>query len=267
MNRAWRALGTGALLLPLASLMFACAGYNQAEPEWPGYPSEPGTSSPGPEPSRGTVRHTVRAGDTLYAIAREYGVTVESIQRANGIGSLIRPGQVLVIPGAAGSAGGEASARPGQGTTSPPPPEPQPSGEPRSLSPDVLSRGRTSALYWWPTDGTVASREAWRTRGLVILAPAGTPVVASAAGQVIEVVPSGRAPEPYWGNVVIIKHAGGYVTWYAHLEAVRVRSGQWVQRGAVLGQVGTSGRATSPQVAFRVFNSRGTPVDPISVLP
>ncbi len=46
-----------------------------------------------------STRHTVRSGDSLYAIAKRYGTTVGAVQRANGIkGSMIRPGQSLVIP-------------------------------------------------------------------------------------------------------------------------------------------------------------------------
>jgi membrane-bound lytic murein transglycosylase D len=46
-----------------------------------------------------TTRHTVRSGENLYNIAKRYGTTVGAVQKANGIkGSVIRPGQSLVIP-------------------------------------------------------------------------------------------------------------------------------------------------------------------------
>lgn len=70
-----------------------------------------GGSTPAPTPPTTTVRYTVKRGDTLYAIARRYGVTVSQLASANKISNvnLIRVGQVLVIPGKSG------------GTTTPPP--------------------------------------------------------------------------------------------------------------------------------------------------
>lgn len=64
----------------------------------------PGRSTPTPPPAT-TTRYTVRAGDTLYSIARRYGVTVQQIVTANRLANanVIRVGQVLVIPGRTGS--------------------------------------------------------------------------------------------------------------------------------------------------------------------
>jgi len=56
-------------------------------------------SAPPPKPKPQVTRHTVQRGDTLSHIARRYGSSVAAIRRANGItGSLIRPGQKLIVP-------------------------------------------------------------------------------------------------------------------------------------------------------------------------
>jgi nucleoid-associated protein YgaU len=59
----------------------------------------PSSSTPKPKPKPTVVRHTVKRGDTLSAIAKRYKTSVSKIQRANGIsGSVIRVGQTLKIP-------------------------------------------------------------------------------------------------------------------------------------------------------------------------
>jgi LysM repeat protein len=60
---------------------------------------KPVAAKPKPKPQPAVVRHTVKKGDTLSAIASRYGSSVSGIQRASGIsGTLIRPGQVLKVP-------------------------------------------------------------------------------------------------------------------------------------------------------------------------
>jgi murein DD-endopeptidase MepM/ murein hydrolase activator NlpD len=78
-------------------------------------------------------------------------------------------------------------------------------------------------------------------------APAGTPVQAVAAGRVVF---SGR-----WGgagNLVRIRHAGGYETYYLHLSRRLVRTGQRVEQGQRIGLVGATGLATGPHLDFRI---------------
>lgn len=84
--------------------------------------------------------------------------------------------------------------------------------------------------------------------GLDIICPAGTTVRATASGTVSKVVRSGQA----LGNTVTIRHPGGYVTKYAHLNDVKVESGDRVKRGAVLGFVGVSGQAYAPHLHYEV---------------
>ena len=98
--------------------------------------------------------------------------------------------------------------------------------------------------------------------GIDILAPRGTPVGAAAAGHVTW---AGRLAGG-WGNLVVVAHADGVRTMYAHLSSIAVRLGQRVARGDRLGAVGATGDATGPHLHFEV-RLRGAAVDPRPALP
>ena len=55
-----------------------------------------------------------------------------------------------------------------------------------------------------------------------------------------------------YGRVVVVDHGAGITTWYAHLSAYRVAAGQAVQRGDIIGYVGSSGRSTGPHLHYEV---------------
>lgn len=78
-------------------------------------------------------------------------------------------------------------------------------------------------------------------------APTGTPIWAVADGEVISAGSSGGA-----GNMVHLKHAGGYETVYLHLSRITVRRGQGVHQKQMIGKVGSSGKSTGPHLDFRV---------------
>jgi murein DD-endopeptidase MepM/ murein hydrolase activator NlpD len=88
----------------------------------------------------------------------------------------------------------------------------------------------------------------------------GTPLLAVNAGKVIF---SGR--KGGYGNVVKIKHRGGYVSLYAHQSRIRVKKGQQVKKGQVIGYVGSTGRSTGPHLHFGLYKN-GRAVDPLKVL-
>lgn len=109
----------------------------------------------------------------------------------------------------------------------------------------------------WPVRGVLSSSFGMRTspftgtpvfhHGVDIVARHGVAVVASAPGTVVK---SGF--EALVGNVVIVDHGAGYRSTYAHLSSRKVKEGDFVERGEVLGQVGATGRATGPHLHYEV---------------
>lgn len=91
--------------------------------------------------------------------------------------------------------------------------------------------------------------------GIDLAAREGTPVFATGNGRVVF---AGRFPLSrnvrWWryGNVVVLSHAGRYVTIYAHLAEIGVRRGQQTQRGERIGTVGNTGWSTSPHLHYEV---------------
>jgi len=113
----------------------------------------------------------------------------------------------------------------------------------------------TSAASGWPVSGPITSPYGWRTDpftgtsrfhdGTDIGAPCGTPVAATIPGTVVTV-----ATNDVLGHYVVVEHAGGVRTTYAHLSAQMVATGQTVGVGQVLGLVGTTGRSTGCHLHF-----------------
>lgn len=94
--------------------------------------------------------------------------------------------------------------------------------------------------------------------GLDFSAPQGTPIYATADGNVITAGSTGNG----YGNHVIINHGYGYETLYGHMVRVKVRNGQAVKRGEVIGWVGSTGKSTGPHCHYEV-HKYGQKIDPI----
>lgn len=99
--------------------------------------------------------------------------------------------------------------------------------------------------------------------GVDLLAPTGTPVLAASDGTVV-----GAAPNAGYGNWIRIDHGHGVATVYGHLSAFApgMAAGMKVQRGQVVGLVGSTGRSTGPHLHFEVI-SNGQAVDPMKFSP
>lgn len=96
--------------------------------------------------------------------------------------------------------------------------------------------------------------------GIDLSAARGTPVVAAERGRVVI-----AADHYFSGNSVFIDHGDGLVTMYFHLDRVDVRAGQTVERGQVVGTVGSTGRVTGPHLHFGV-RWHGARIDPVLLL-
>ncbi|MBS1946716.1 MAG: peptidoglycan DD-metalloendopeptidase family protein [Bacteroidetes bacterium] len=94
--------------------------------------------------------------------------------------------------------------------------------------------------------------------GLDFAAPQGTPIYATANGTVES---SGNTGNGY-GNNVVINNGYGYETLFGHMFRIKVRAGQKVKRGEVIGWVGSTGKSTGPHCHYEVHRN-GDPVDPV----
>lgn len=235
-----------------------------------------------PEPELLTVRHRVAPGETVFRIARAYGVTVEDLTAVNGIKDprSLAAGQELLIPTVdSGEDTEEPHAEPdvapaperggapvavGRGDL---PPRPRASGQPTD------SRGRarasrpepaTKGMLDWPLRGVLYGRFGKKGRephdGIDLAAPAGTPVKTGQEGTVLY-----AGEQKGYGLIVIVQHPNGLITLYAHNRDLRVKTGQAVRRSQVIATVGESGRTSGPHLHFEV-RVDGKPVDPVDYL-
>jgi len=122
---------------------------------------------------------------------------------------------------------------------------------------------RAGGRFLWPVEGEIVSRFGAKKGGLHndginIAAPAGTNVIAAENGVVAYAGNELRG----FGNLLLVRHADGWITAYAHNEKLLVRQGDKVTRGQPIARVGQSGNVASPQLHFEI--RKGTdPVDPL----
>jgi len=210
------------------------------------------TSRPAPAKRGEAIYHVVKPGENLFRIGKAYDISYDELARANGIrdAAQIRVGQRILIPGANRRlpVGIIAPTEPADGTPSAPLPA-ETAGDP------IL----------WPVQGAINSgfgaRGASVHDGIDIAAPEGTPIHSVERGEVIY-----SDQLRGYGNIVIIRHAGGLVSVYAHNQINLVREGNRVERGDVIAKVGSTGRVTGPHLHFEI-RKNNTAQDPLRYLP
>lgn len=191
-------------------------------------------------PSFDGVRYVVRPGDSLSGIASGNGISVNDILDANNLESaLIRPGDVLFLPGA-------------------------------SIS-EYDYKKATGTLIIYPTLGRLTSGYGYRDDpftglrryhyGIDLANVTGTAIIASMAGVVVDIE---NRPAGY-GKYVVIRHDRGYQTLYGHLNTISVREGQRVLQGQTIGTMGSTGRSTGSHLHFAIYKNN-RPVNPLSIL-
>ncbi|MBL8905319.1 MAG: peptidoglycan DD-metalloendopeptidase family protein [Rhizobiales bacterium] len=255
--------------------------------------AEPAYSAPQRTSNAGSS-HTVRSGETLFSLGRQYNVSPYAIADANGLSrsATLRSGQIVQIPGQAGAGGGSTVAMadpvtPTIGTPATPSTKdisridaPQPGSveqipmaanpEPPAQAADVSAPqpGPEPGLpgMRWPVKGKVISEfgskpNGLRNEGINIAVPEGTSVRASEGGIVAY---AGNELKGY-GNLVLIRHDGGWVTAYAHNKELFVKRGDAVKRGDIIAKAGQTGSVSTPQVHFEVRKG-ATAMDPMRFL-
>jgi murein DD-endopeptidase MepM/ murein hydrolase activator NlpD len=231
-------LGAAALLL-----LAACASTHKTSG---GAASDSSSSAP-----LESNEYRVRPGDTLNKIAREHGQSPAALLRMNSLsnGNRIYVGQVLKV-----GAGGAATARATSKQRAAPSrnraePEERPSAPVGNIA------------LAWPAAGNVARKfDGGNAKGIDIAGSAGAPVLAAAPGDVAYV---GDALRGY-GNLVILRHAGNFMTVYAHNQKLLVKEGQAVKQGQKIAEMGS--HLGKPALYFEV-RAGGKPADPMRYLP
>lgn len=131
-----------------------------------------------------------------------------------------------------------------------------------SSSPSILPPV-ASEQFLWPVSGPVISKfgpdkDGLKNDGINISAPSGTPVKAVAEG---EVAYAGNELRGF-GNLILLRHANGWISAYAHNESLTVKKGDKVRQGQVIAKVGQSGNVSQPQLHFELRKGAQA-VDPI----
>ncbi len=216
--------------------------------------------------------YTVKPGDSLIRIASLNKVSVAELSSANGLsGNNIRVGQALVIPGTGAPAEEKRVeiARADDAAASPKPyVKPKAIDESEQIAANEVSAPARTGIeeFRWPVTGKVVVRFGERagseiSDGVDISVPEGTAVKAAENGVVVY---AGNELERF-GNLVLIRHAGGWVSAYAHNKSIETPLGTTVRRGEIIARSGRTGDADQPKLHFELRRN-STPVDPLKHL-
>ena len=221
-------------------------------------------------------RHQVASGETLFSLGRKYGVSPYAIADLNGLkhSTTLKLGQPLNIPGGGAIASKEKPAKPvaeAVQTAENVPPFAKPAAsagqvpapavaaqpqqqlaEPQQQVAELPAEPQATGMRW-PVRGKIISNfgskpNGLKNEGINIAVPEGTSVRAAESGVVAY---SGNELKGY-GNLVLIRHEGGWVTAYAHSKELFVKRGDTVKRGDVIAKAGQTGSVSSPQLHFEV---------------
>lgn len=202
------------------------------------------------------IRHRIEPGQTLYRIAKAYGLTVDELMSVNEISdpTTLAVGGELIIPGATSPKSVEHKDSPEPVAT--------PATPARQMS--TAPVGKLGGQLAWPLRGVLYARFGKKGRdahdGIDLAAPAGTGVRVAAPGHVLY-----AGEQRGYGMIVIVEHPGGLVTLYAHNRDVKAKTGQRLRGDEVIATVGDSGATSGPHLHFEV-RVNGVPVDPLEHL-
>ncbi len=231
-------------------------------------------------------QHTIAKGDTLFSLGRNYKVSPFAIAALNNLprDKPLPLGKVIKIPGKGQVAANNPAGEPavavqdvgksdGQVAAFKPAPLALPkdkalaqTADAAPVAPAAATPSDAQLAMRWPVRGKVisgfgAKPNGMKNEGINIAVPEGTKIQAAEGGVVAY---AGNELKGY-GNLVLIRHPGGYVTAYAHAASLLVKKGDQVKRGDVIATAGQTGAVQSPQVHFEVRKG-ATALDPTSFL-
>jgi murein DD-endopeptidase MepM/ murein hydrolase activator NlpD len=216
------------------------------------------------------AEHVVASGDTLFSLGRQYSVSPFAIADLNGLkhDKPLSLGQKLRMPSGAAVAAATPAAPEKVDMAQKPAPLALPKAqEAETQVADAAPLATPSELSMrWPLRGKVISAFGPKTNGMKneginIAVPEGTNIQAAEAGVVAY---AGNELKGY-GNLILIRHAGGFVTAYAHASSLMVKKGDTIKRGQVIAKAGQTGAVQSPQLHFEVRKG-ATALDPTKYL-
>ncbi len=263
-----------------------------------------GVAAPAPMPAAAPTdwagQHTVKPGDSLYAIARANKTSLAQLQQVNGITepTKVKPGTVLKVPGSSTTAslsnsppaavtsqvaGATAAAETPRFVQSPtrpviinqaqPAPPQQvaaidpvetpaePKAEPKSKSADGVAPAG-GQKFRWPVKGRVIASYGPRTDSTH---NDGINIAVPMGTEVLAaeqgVVAYAGSELKGYGNLILLRHDSGWVTAYAHNEEILVKRGDKVKRGQSIAKAGKTGTVDQPQVHFELRQGQ-KPIDP-----
>ena len=194
------------------------------------------------------VAHTVVKGDTVYSIANKYDAEAQAIVDfpfntfTNDETFELAIGQTVIVPDGVMPTGVAATPRA------------------RQMTPDA-GTVTASGQFVWPTQGIITQYFSWYHPAIDIANPAEPLDVAADSGVVIH---AGWDTTGY-GNMVMIDHQNGFKTLYGHLSVISVVIGQHVNKGDVIGRMGSDGHSTGPHTHFEIYEN-GVRVNPLLFL-
>ena len=210
----------------------------------------PAANNAGDAPKEeGEATHLVREGDTLYRIARTYGVSFSELLRVNGFtdASVIRIGQTIRLPGEADSA-------------QPPAKTVSAAVKPTPAAGRQQQQQKTPGIrLTWPLRSGQAPKQVGTNFGAGLSASAtpGEPVYAAADGTVLH---GGWMKD--FGNAMYVNHGNGIATFYGGLGTLYVTSGKTVKRGTKIAVIGDGAK---PRLVFHLLKD-GKSIDPRAFL-
>ncbi len=208
--------------------------------------------------------HVVRFGDSVNLISQRYAVSPFQLAQLNNIQAPfeLAVGRQLQLPMSLNFSVLDSGVPESDGTATVAP-APTKTAVPRKkfVAPQ-LGQG----VFSWPVEGEIITEFGPSARGVHndgvnISSASGAPVMVSATGTVAFVGENIKN----FGKLVLVKHDGGIITAYAHLQDIAVREGQVLSAGDTIGSVGATGRVDRPQLHFEIRKSR-QPIDPRSLI-
>lgn len=187
------------------------------------------------------LQYAIKESDTIESIAKKYSGDADEIIEFNGLKpkEKLIAGTVIVIP---------------SGELNQPASTAKPAGSGTAIKPKSSSVPSYSGYYIRPIDAGRRSQGLHGYNAVDLANSCGTPIMASASGDVIIARNSGW--NAGYGNYVVVSHPNGTQTLYAHLSSVIVSAGWHVVQGQVIGYVGTTGRSTGCHVHFEIRGAK-----------